>query len=144
MLLQEFLRLSHQFERRLGEELNVNATDYRAMEHLLRAGPLPSGELARRLEITGAAATTVVDRLIQRGHVRRQPDPSDRRRVLVAPTTSSAADADRLIMPMVTAIDTQLAAFTPSEQRAITAYLHGIVDITRKHAELPAPDTAHD
>ena len=56
MLLQDFLRLSDQFARRLGTELNVNATDYRAMEHLLRAGPLAPGELYLTMEEWQAAS----------------------------------------------------------------------------------------
>ena len=49
------------------------------------AGPLPAGELARRTGLTTGAITGVIDRLAQAGLVRRVPDPSDRRRVIIEP-----------------------------------------------------------
>lgn len=135
MLLQDFLRLSDQFARRLGGELNVNATDYRAMEHLLRAGPLAPGELARRLGITSAAVTTSVDRLVSRGHVSREPDPADRRRIRVIPAQASSEQASAIVSPMVHAVDAELEGFTSAEQDVITEYLRRVVDAMRVHAE---------
>ncbi len=135
MLLQDFLRLSDQFARRLGGELNVNATDYRAMEHLLRAGPLAPGELARRLGITSAAVTTSVDRLVGRGHVSREPDPADRRRIRVIPAQASSEQASAIVSPMVHAVDAELEGFTSAEQDVITEYLRRVVDAMRAHAE---------
>lgn len=44
--------------------------------------------LARYLEIAKPAVTRAVDRLEAAGLVQRQPDPSDRRSVLIAPTAS--------------------------------------------------------
>ncbi|MFD3444629.1 MarR family winged helix-turn-helix transcriptional regulator [Microbacteriaceae bacterium 4G12] len=134
MLLQDFLRLSDQFARRLSGELDVNATDYRAMEHLLRAGPLAPGELARRLGITSAAVTTSVDRLVSRGHVTREPDPADRRRIRVIPAQASAERASGIVSPMVRALDAELDGFTTAEQDAITEYLRRVVETMRAHS----------
>ncbi|HEX4212833.1 MAG TPA: MarR family transcriptional regulator [Candidatus Dormibacteraeota bacterium] len=48
-----------------------------------RRGELPVGGLARELAVGLPAASAVVDRLVEHGLVRRQEDPSDRRRTLV-------------------------------------------------------------
>lgn len=137
MLLQEFLQLSDRFTRMLAGELAVNATDFRAMEHLLREGALTPGDLSRRLGITGAAVTTSVDRLIDRGHVSREPDPRDRRRVRVIPAQTSAAKAGGFVTPMVRALDAELDGFSSDEQDAITEYLRRVVDAMRLHASGP-------
>ncbi|MHB8393968.1 MAG: MarR family winged helix-turn-helix transcriptional regulator [Candidatus Dormibacteria bacterium] len=50
---------------------------------LAQEGPLPMGELARRLLITPSSATELVDRLVDRALVERIPDPSDRRTVVI-------------------------------------------------------------
>jgi DNA-binding MarR family transcriptional regulator len=134
LLLQEFFQLSDRFGRMLGGELSVNATDFRAMEHLLRDGPLTPGELARRLDITSAAVTTSVDRLVKLGHVAREPDPADRRRVRVVPSSASADRAASIILPMVRALDGELDGFSTGEQRAITEYLRRVVEAMRQHA----------
>ena len=46
-------------------------------------GPLPAGEITAQMHISTATMTSILDTLERRGYVRRQPDPADRRRVLV-------------------------------------------------------------
>lgn len=137
LFLQEFLQLSEQFTRMLGGELDVNATDFRAMEHLLRDGSLTPGDLARRLGISSAAMTTSVDRLVGRGHVSREPDPTDRRKVRVIPAAASAEKAGGLITPMVRHVDAELDGFSRRQQDAITEYLRRVVEALRTHATGP-------
>ena len=76
VLLREFIELSEEFERSIAAELDVNATDLQAMEHLIMAGPLGPTELARRVGISAGAATTSIDRLVALGHLTRQPPPT--------------------------------------------------------------------
>ncbi len=57
-----------------------------AMGHLVMSGPLSPGELSRRLDLTTAASTDAIDRLVDLGHVTRTPHPTERRSVLVVPT----------------------------------------------------------
>lgn len=57
-------------------------TDYKAL-HLIAAQPTRPSTLASWLDVTPATATQLMDRLEQRGLLRRLPDPSDRRATLV-------------------------------------------------------------
>jgi DNA-binding MarR family transcriptional regulator len=133
VLLRELLELSDDFERHLGRELTVNPTDLDAMEHLLMSGPLGPSELSRRLGISTASTTKVVDRLVELGHVTREAHPSDRRSVLVVPTESSRARALGVLMPMIQGIDAELDAFSHEDQATITDYLERVVDVYRDH-----------
>lgn len=65
------------------EAAGLNATDYYALNLLDLSGPLTSGELAAQTGLTTGATTRLIDRLERGGHVRRSPDPSDRRKVIV-------------------------------------------------------------
>jgi DNA-binding MarR family transcriptional regulator len=134
VLLREFLRVSDDFERRLGRELDVNPTDLTAMEHLIESGPLSPSEIAARLGVTTAAATTIVDRLSKVGHVHRESNERDRRGVIVVPEPESVQRAFDAIRPMVQAVDEALGDFNEAEQRAITAYLERVLEIYRAHA----------
>ncbi len=134
VLLREFLSVSEDFERRLGVELEVNPTDLAAMEHLIQSGPLSPSEIAARLGVTTAAATTIVDRLARVGHVARRSNENDRRGVLVVPEPASVQRALGIIMPMVQAVDGALQDFDETEQRAIAAYLRRVLEIYRTHA----------
>jgi DNA-binding MarR family transcriptional regulator len=53
---------------------------------ILRERPLPAGDVARRLGLSPASMTRLLERLESRGYIRRTVDPEDRRRVLVALT----------------------------------------------------------
>jgi DNA-binding MarR family transcriptional regulator len=50
--------------------------------------PLPPNKIADRLIISRATVTGLVDSLERRGYVKRIPNPSDRRSLLVKPTES--------------------------------------------------------
>ena len=59
--------------------LGVNELDARALLHIdAHAGTRP-GDLRDYLGITSAGVTTLIDRLVERGAVRRDVDASDRR-----------------------------------------------------------------
>ena len=133
MLLREIRELSSAFEGHLGAELTVNPTDLTAMEHLIQDGPLTPTELARRLSVSTAAVTTVIDRLTAVGHVSRTPNPADRRGVLVVPAPASVARAMGALMPMIMDIDGVLAHFSDAEKSVITDYLERVVAAYRTH-----------
>lgn len=134
--LQEFVRVSREFENHVGQQLTVNATDLAAMEHLMSDGPLGPSELARRLGITPPAVTAVVDRLEALGHVTRESNPNDRRSVVVTPSPASVQKAMGILMPMIHDIDATLDGFDADQQEAIAQYLERVVTAYRSH--LPA------
>ena len=46
-------------------------------------------DLSQFLGITSASTTSLIDRLVASGHVRREAHPTDRRSVVVVPTVES-------------------------------------------------------
>ena len=130
-------RLGRVAARRAG----LSESELIALEHLA-AEPLGPAELARRLTISTAAATGVVDRLVQRGHVERRAHDADRRRVAVRMTDSGYAD---LRARLVTSFDALLewdAQFDPDERALVARYLTGVVDVLEAAAE--REDAARD
>ncbi|WP_223169112.1 MULTISPECIES: MarR family transcriptional regulator [Microbacterium] len=134
MLLRTVIEMSDLFEKRLQSHLTVNPTDLEAMEHLLSSGPLGPSDLARRLHISTASTTAMVDRLVALGHVTREPHPTDRRAVLIVPTETSRRSAMSVLMPMILGVDAVLDRYTPDERSVITNYLAQVVDEYRSHA----------
>jgi DNA-binding MarR family transcriptional regulator len=131
-LLREILDLTGDFERHLGRELTVNPTDLEAMEELIRDGALSPTELAKRLGISTAAVTTVVDRLTAVGHVTREPNPADRRGVLVVPAPASVQRAMATLMPIILGMDRVLGGFDEEQQDTITEYLGRVAAVYRE------------
>jgi len=65
----------------------VAANDFRALLHVMVAetagSPMTAGELRKRMGMSGAAITYLVERMIASGHLTRDSDPTDRRKVIL-------------------------------------------------------------
>ena len=71
----------------------------RALRMIAAEGPLRPGALAGRLRIAPRSVTEVVDALVERDLVRREPDPDDRRAM-----TLTITDPGRELVGEITAI----------------------------------------
>lgn len=79
----------------------------------LSGAPATASDLAGHLGVTKQAAAQLVDHLVERGYVRREPDPSDRRArllVLTARGTACTAAADAAAADVVRLWRDQLPA----------------------------------
>ena len=78
--------------------------------------PLSPTEIARRLIVTTASVTSLLDTLERRGLVERRADPGDRRRLLVA-ITPPAQDLVRQYVPEVVALQAAVMSGIGEEDR---------------------------
>ena len=132
--LREVLVLNELMEYRMRLHLNINETDFQAMQHLMRARSMSPGELARAVHLTSAATTTVVDRLVAAGHARRVPHATDRRRWLVEPTESTIRETMEQLMPMILETDTVVSGMDDAGQAAVVTYLDSVVAAMKDRA----------
>jgi DNA-binding MarR family transcriptional regulator len=78
--------VNRQIEEELQERLRpagVPVEQFRILEALDEAGPLPMGALASQALVEPPTLTKIIDRMVSDALVFRAPDPSDRRRVLI-------------------------------------------------------------
>lgn len=73
------------------------------------------GDVARRLMVTPAVVTGLIDRLERRGYVRRINSTDDRRRVLLALTDEGKAAAESVSSQLREELAVALSAFSPRE-----------------------------
>lgn len=85
--------------------------------------PTGPSELAQRLGVTTAATTGIVDRLEARGHVQREPHPTDRRRTVVVCTPSGREELIGHMMPMFRELAAIDEAMTPEERETVRRFL---------------------
>jgi DNA-binding MarR family transcriptional regulator len=62
--------------------------------------PLTAGELRKRMDMSGAAITYLVERMIASGHLRREAHPSDRRKVILRYADHGMAVARAFFTPL--------------------------------------------
>jgi len=85
--------------------------------------PLSPTEIARRLIVTTASVTSLLDTLERRGLVERRADPADRRRLLVA-ITPPAQDLVRQYVPEVVALQgTVMNGISEEDRQQLIAVL---------------------
>jgi DNA-binding MarR family transcriptional regulator len=122
-------------ELALGRRMNLGPSDLAAMTHLASARqPVGPGWLSARLGLTPAAATELVDRLERVGHVSRERDPNDRRRVNLIPTGSSLSQVHGQLLPLLDAIDAVAGEFSADERAAIRRFLAEVISIYEEFA----------
>jgi DNA-binding MarR family transcriptional regulator len=111
------------FERFLGRLLQVDHAGLEAMDHLISTGPATPTELARRLGISTAAMTLVLNRLENAGHLERSRHPSDGRKLVVTADEHSAEQVHAAVLPVIDGIESVIAAMDDTERRAVTTFL---------------------
>jgi DNA-binding MarR family transcriptional regulator len=136
--LQSISILTREIGKKIGETLGVNVTDMAALEQLLTSGPLTPGELAVRLKVTTAASTQIVDRLERAGHVSRQRQANDRRKVLVVPTANSVDKAFDELAPMLDGLSGVIAGLGQGDRQVIEQFLDQVIDVYRNVAGFPS------
>jgi DNA-binding IclR family transcriptional regulator len=82
------------FHSALAAEAGLHPTDYKALDVLDRLGPMSAGELGRHTGLAAASVTNLIDRLVAKGLLRREPDPLDRRRALLHADVAELVDND--------------------------------------------------
>ncbi|AXH96519.1 MarR family winged helix-turn-helix transcriptional regulator [Ornithinimicrobium avium] len=122
--LRRLLATSGRVSPALARRTGLTHTELAVLEHVIE-DPVGPTELAHRLGVTSAAASGIVDRLVARGHAKRQPHESDRRRTVVEATASGREEVLGHMMPMFRELAELDAAFTDEELAVVLRYLEG-------------------
>lgn len=127
-LVRELTRLGAHLQHVTSRHTGLSPADLSALAMLVDdvIGP---AELARRLGLTTAAATGIVDRLEARGFVERRPTPGDRRRTGVHITHEGRTRHTDLLRPMVQRLFDLEASLDPDDRAAVVAFLAGATEV---------------
>ncbi|MDT0441737.1 MarR family winged helix-turn-helix transcriptional regulator [Streptomyces johnsoniae] len=110
-------------------EHGLESWEFDVLTALRRAGSpyqLSPGQLLTQTLVTSGTMTNRIDRLAKRGLVERQPDPSDRRGVLVSLTDSGRRHADEALAGLLTQERALLGDLTTAQRRELAALLRAL------------------
>jgi DNA-binding MarR family transcriptional regulator len=106
---------------------DLSATGREVLAVLDGAGhPLSAGEVAARVLVTTASMTAVLDTLERRALLRRIPDPTDRRRVLIGLTGEGRALVDAFL-PEMAALQSAVCEPLDAADRELLLDLLGVL-----------------
>jgi DNA-binding MarR family transcriptional regulator len=117
--------------RYFARQNHVSGNDFHALLHVMVAEttgtPLTMAQLRQRMDVSPAAITYLVDRMIDAGHVRREADPADRRKALLRYENSGMELAREFFTPLGVHLRAALAELSDDElmaaHRVFTAML---------------------
>ena len=129
-LIMELTDVSGLLPHALARRTGLSESELHSLRHLM-GGPLGPNDLARTLGVTSAASSGIVDRLESRGHVTRQPHPTDKRRTVVAISDSGRTEVMAEMRPMFEALVAADARLRAEERPIVDDYLRGIIAAVR-------------
>src|SRR5580698_5169113 len=81
--IRKFIASAIFFNQKVAERFHLNLTDTQCLNLLELSGSATPGQLATRTGLTTGGVTVVLDRLEKAGFVKREPNPNDRRSLIV-------------------------------------------------------------
>jgi DNA-binding MarR family transcriptional regulator len=132
-VLSRVTRLSRHLDRARRQacaEHHLELWEFDVLTALRRSGPpyhLSPGQLIHETLVTSGTMTNRVDRLTARGLVTREPDPDDRRGVLVLLTPAGRQAVDAAMDGLLGRERDLLDGLAVAEQRQLAALLRAVV-----------------
>ena len=141
---------SDRIGRHFARTNEVGSSDFHALLHIMvseTAGtPLTLAQLRQRMDVSPAAITYLVDRMIDAGHIRREPDPEDRRKWLLRYEESGMAMAHAFFRPLGIHLSKAMADLSDKDllaaHRVFTAMIAAMSSFEDELADGPAKPSA--
>lgn len=131
---REFSNATVFFHEALAARLGMNAGEWRCYGLLKQHGPMTAGRLAELSGFTTGAITGIADRLEKAGYVRRQPNPDDRRSLILHPLRLEEINAktDPIFASLGRAMNEVAKNYTQQELAAVMDYFRRTIEVLHK------------
>lgn len=127
--LRQIIRAIDLHSRHLSKSFGLTGPQLVIVRELHREGALTIGELARRVSLSQATVTTIIDRLEGRSIVTRTRDVTDKRRVYVSATERAAELLEAHPNPLQDSFSRRFEALAPWEQTLILSSIQRVADM---------------
>jgi DNA-binding MarR family transcriptional regulator len=118
--------------QRFADQEGLGRTDVRALTALMDATRDGRGLTAGGL--SSASVTALVDRLERMGHVHRERDEADRRRVVVAVSDTAMAAGRRFFGALQEDVVAAMEDYTDEELAVVRRFLLEMIEVIERHS----------
>ena len=122
VLLRCHHALSKVAERSI-EDSGLGLTDFAALEALLHKGPQTITEIQSRVQLASGSMTAAVDRLEEKGFVRRTSTPHDRRAKVLKLTRAGKRVVEAAYRVHAAELESAMIVLSPTEKQELRAIL---------------------
>jgi MarR family transcriptional regulator, 2-MHQ and catechol-resistance regulon repressor len=109
--------------RRDVERGELSLTEFGVMEALFHKGDLTAGEVSKRVLLRSGSLTYVIDKLAERGLIRRKVCEEDKRRTYLQLTTAGSALMRKIWPGHAAVIELATSGLTLAEKRTVARLL---------------------
>jgi DNA-binding MarR family transcriptional regulator len=106
----------------------LSGMQFAVLKHLAEGSARTAADLCRFMQYDTGAMTRILDRLEQKGLVRRERSREDRRTVVLRVAASGRSQLPRLAAAATRVLDAHLAGFSSAEIEALKSYLGRMID----------------
>ncbi len=123
----------------VGHDLGLHRSDLMAMNLMSQAAQhgksMTPTDVSKRMSLSAAAVTALVDRLERVGHLVRHPDPDDRRRVRLDVSKQAEKVSREMFSPLNAGLNEAMLAYTDDElalvQRVLADISEAVINVVR-------------
>jgi MarR family transcriptional regulator, 2-MHQ and catechol-resistance regulon repressor len=123
LVLSRCHRALSQIAERSIHDTGLCLTDFAALEALLHKGPLTITEIQGKVLLASGSMTAAVDRLEEKGLIKRGPAPTDRRAKVLHLTPEGRRVVETAFSRHAAVLESAMAVLNPSEKRQLHSLL---------------------
>jgi DNA-binding MarR family transcriptional regulator len=121
--MDAFMHRSMREWGRFAKSTGLTMSQFSVLMQLHHKGPCGMSEISERFEVTPAAASQLVEKLVQAGYLERSEDPSDRRAKLLKLSPSGVQLIEQGIAERYRWMDDLVKTLSPEEQAKVSEAL---------------------
>jgi len=127
-----FMHRSMRNWQNFAKSTGLSMAQFSILMQLHHKGPCGVSEIGERFDITNAAASQLVDKLVQSGYIERAEDPSDRRAKVLKLAASGQALIERGAQERHLWLDDVVRSLSVEEQGIVSNALTILTEAARK------------
>lgn len=127
--LRRILRASELYGQQLARAAGLTAVQLRVLQVVAETDRCTATLIARRLRVSQATVTSLVDRLVEHGMVERHRSEQDRRHTVISLTGCAQETLERAPDALQTRYMRRFEALKPWEQSQLIAVLERVADM---------------
>jgi MarR family transcriptional regulator, organic hydroperoxide resistance regulator len=134
LALRRFTRSSLMLQHIIAGSIGLQVTEAECIDYLQEMGPSTAGALAKATRLTTGAITNVIDRLEKAGFVKRNPDPKDRRKVIVSFVPDNHKKAKLHYMALAADVENLFKSYNKQELELLLKHTEALDEIYKNNA----------
>lgn len=146
--LHRWVATSGKIAHRYAAQTDLGSSDFNALLHLweskIAGREVTASQLAAHLDLTPAAVTYLVDRLVKRGFVERVPNPADRRQVLLQVSAHGGKLSHDFMDPLGNWFSRTLESRSDAELESFTEIISDLIAALSTLIDTPENEDNHD